>query len=121
MTKIYLELNIDDQPVRALVDSGASFSVISNQYRRQLRKIIFPINESIFLKVADGSHVRPIVKCILCLNINGLIHPFEFTVMSKCSHDVIFRWDFLKASRAVVDCDRSELEFDDMMLDHPSA
>lgn len=117
MTKNYLDLNVDDQPVRALVDSGASFSVVSNKFRRQLRKVMFPTDENVLLKVADGGHVRPMGKCVLRLDINGMIRPFEFTVMPKCSHDVILGWDFLKTSGAVVDCGRSELMFDDIVQD----
>ncbi|GBM48015.1 hypothetical protein AVEN_185106-1 [Araneus ventricosus] len=47
---------------------------------------------------------------------------FEFTVMPKCSHDVILGWDFLKASQAVIDCCRKKLTFDEMTSEpqHPN-
>ncbi|UYV67046.1 K02A2.6-like, partial [Cordylochernes scorpioides] len=34
---------------------------------------------------------------------------FEFVVMVECSHDIIFGWDFFKATEAVIDCGRNEL------------
>ncbi|GBN62590.1 hypothetical protein AVEN_33323-1 [Araneus ventricosus] len=43
--------------------------------------------------------------------------PFEFTVLPKCSHDVILGWDFLKASQAVIDCGRKKLTFDEMTFE----
>ncbi|GBO17784.1 hypothetical protein AVEN_95319-1, partial [Araneus ventricosus] len=48
--------------------------------------------------------------------------PFEFTVMPKCSHDVILGWDLLKASQAVIDCGRKKRTFDEMTFEpqHPN-
>lgn len=106
-------MTVDDQPVRALVDSGASFSVISDKYRRHLRKTMFPTTENVTIKVADGKQVRPVGKCILRLSVNGRTQPFEFTVLRQCSHDIILGWDFLKATQAVIDCGRLELSFED--------
>ncbi|GFQ98078.1 retrovirus-related Pol polyprotein from transposon gypsy [Trichonephila clavata] len=85
----HIEVFIDNQPVKALVDSGASNSIISETYRRKQRK----------------------------LTINGRTQPFQFTVMPKCSHDVILGFDFLKASQAVLDCGRAELIFDELLHD----
>ncbi|GFW49518.1 transposon Ty3-I Gag-Pol polyprotein [Trichonephila clavipes] len=41
MTGNQLDVIIDKKPIRALVDSGASFSVISDKYRRFLKKVLF--------------------------------------------------------------------------------
>ncbi|GFR16753.1 uncharacterized protein TNCT_657881 [Trichonephila clavata] len=71
----------------------------------------------VFLKVADGNYVKPLGKCVLQLTINGRTQPFQFTVMPKCSHDVILGSDFLKASQAVLDCGRTELIFDELLHD----
>lgn len=115
MSGNHVEVIIDNQPVRALVDSGASFSVISEEYRRQLRKIMFSDSRNIVLKVADGKYVQPVGKCIVRLKINGRSQPFEFIVLSQCSHDVILGWDFLETSQAVIDCGRSELLLEELM------
>ncbi|GFV03618.1 transposon Ty3-I Gag-Pol polyprotein [Trichonephila clavipes] len=65
--------------------------------------------KSVMLKVADGNFVRPIGKCVLRVRINNRELPFEFIVLSHCSHDVILGWDFLEASQAVIDCGQNEL------------
>ncbi|GFY75055.1 transposon Ty3-I Gag-Pol polyprotein [Trichonephila inaurata madagascariensis] len=104
---------IDNQPV----NSGASNSVISETYRRKKRKVMFLETKPVILKVADGNYVKPLGKCVLQLTINGRTQPFQFTVMPKCSHDVILGFDFLKASQAVLDCGRAELIFDELLHD----
>ncbi|GFU96754.1 transposon Ty3-I Gag-Pol polyprotein [Trichonephila clavipes] len=105
------------KPIRALVDSGASFSVISDNYRRFLKKVLFADAKSVKLKVADGNFVRPIGKCVLRVRINNRELPFEFIVLSHCSHDVILGWDFLEASQAVIDCGQNELVLEDICRD----
>ncbi|GFX67407.1 transposon Ty3-I Gag-Pol polyprotein [Trichonephila clavipes] len=55
MTGNQLDVIIDKKPIRALVDSGASFSVISDKYRRFLKKVLFADAKSVMLKVADGN------------------------------------------------------------------
>ncbi|GFX06902.1 retrovirus-related Pol polyprotein from transposon 17.6 [Trichonephila clavipes] len=98
MTGNQLDVIIDKKPIRALVDSGASFSVISDKYRRFLKKVLFADAKSVMLKVADGNFVRPIGKCVYV-------------------HDVILGWDFLEASQAVIDCGQNELVLEDICRD----
>ncbi|GFV72311.1 hypothetical protein TNCV_637731 [Trichonephila clavipes] len=117
MTGNQLDVIIDKKPIRALVDSGASFSVISDKYRRFLKKVLFADAKSVMLKVADGNFVRPIGKCVLRVRINNRELPFEFIVLSHCSHDVIIGWDFLEASQAVIDCGQNELVLEDICRD----
>ncbi|GFV18387.1 transposon Ty3-I Gag-Pol polyprotein [Trichonephila clavipes] len=95
----------------------ASFSVISDKYRRFLKKVLFADAKSVMLKVADGNFVRPIGKCVLRVRINNRELPFEFIVLSHCSHDVILGWDFLEASQAVIDCGQNELVLEDICRD----
>ncbi|GFV08716.1 transposon Ty3-I Gag-Pol polyprotein [Trichonephila clavipes] len=94
MTGNQLDVIIDKKPIRALVDSGASFSVISDKYRRFLKKVLFADAKSVMLKVADGNFVRPIGKCVLRV-----------------------RWDFFRASQAVIDCGQNELVLEDICRD----
>ncbi|GFV37773.1 transposon Ty3-I Gag-Pol polyprotein [Trichonephila clavipes] len=117
MTGNQLDVIIDNKPIRALVDSGASFSVISDKYHRFLKKVLFADTKSVMLKVADGNLVRPIGKCVLRVRINNQELPFEFIVLSHCSHDVIVGWDFLEASQAVIDCRQNELVLEDICRD----
>ncbi|GFT52166.1 hypothetical protein TNCV_4493861 [Trichonephila clavipes] len=116
MTGNQLDVIIDKKPIRALVDSGASFSVISDKYRRFLKKVLFADAKSVMLKVADGNFVRPIGKCVLRVRINNRELPFEFIVLSHCSHDVILD-GLLEASQAVIDCGQNELVLEDICRD----
>ncbi|GBM69153.1 hypothetical protein AVEN_229642-1 [Araneus ventricosus] len=122
MHENFIDVVLDGQLVRALVDSGASLSVISETFRRQLKKLLFCSSQNLTFRVADGNHVKPLGTCILRVTMQNQTQPFEFTVMPKCSHDVILGWDFLKASQAIIDCGRKKLTFDEMTFEpqHPN-
>ncbi|UYV76601.1 hypothetical protein LAZ67_14001425, partial [Cordylochernes scorpioides] len=98
----YIDIKIEGKMTRALVDSGASYSVISERFRLKLRKIMFAETD-VTLRVANGKIVRPKGRCTLKLDLNGLQESFEFVVMEDCSHEVILGWNFLKLSRAIID------------------
>ncbi|UYV67393.1 hypothetical protein LAZ67_5000448, partial [Cordylochernes scorpioides] len=98
----YIDIKIEGKMTRALVDSGASYSVISERFRLKLRKIMFAETD-VTLRVANGKMVRPKGRCTLKLDLNGLQESFEFVVMEDCSHEVILGWNFLKLSRAIID------------------
>ncbi|GBN69614.1 hypothetical protein AVEN_204843-1, partial [Araneus ventricosus] len=122
MHENFIDVVLDGQLVRALVDSGASLSVISETFRRQLKKLLFCSSQNLTFRVADGSHVKPLGTCILRVTMQNKTRSFEFTVMPKCRHNVILGWDFLKAFQAVKDCVRKKLTFDEMTLEpqHPN-
>ncbi|GFX09498.1 hypothetical protein TNCV_4698841 [Trichonephila clavipes] len=113
----HINVFINNQPVKSLVDSVISDSVISETYRRKQRKVMFLDTKLVILKVADGNYVKPLDKCVLQLTINDRTQPFQFTAMLKCSHDVILGFDFLKASQTVLDCGRVELIFNELLHD----
>ncbi|UYV77641.1 hypothetical protein LAZ67_15001799, partial [Cordylochernes scorpioides] len=98
----YIDIKIEGKMTRALVDSGASYYVISERFRLKLRKIMFAETD-VTLRVANGKIVRPKGRCTLKLDLNGLQESFEFVVMEDCSHEVILGWNFLKLSRAIID------------------
>ncbi|UYV71739.1 hypothetical protein LAZ67_9000200, partial [Cordylochernes scorpioides] len=103
-----VDVNIDDKTFPALVDSGASFLVISDHFRQQHKKTMFS-DAGMTLKVADGKYIVSRGRSTLRLEINGLVQPFEFIVLPSCSHDIILGWDFLEASRAIIDCGSAEI------------
>ncbi|UYV69112.1 hypothetical protein LAZ67_6002474, partial [Cordylochernes scorpioides] len=108
----YVEIIIDDIAFSALVDSGSSFSVISDGLRRQLKKTMFK-NSGMTLKVADGKNVTSIGRCTISLSINGLEQPLEFIVLPNSNPGIILGWDFLEASNAVIDCGRAEIRLEE--------
>ncbi|UYV63719.1 hypothetical protein LAZ67_2005417 [Cordylochernes scorpioides] len=105
----YVEIIIDDIAFSALVDSGSSFSVISDGLRRQLKKTMFKEDSGMTLKVADGKNVTSIGRCTISLSINGLEQPLEFIVLPNINPSIILGWDFLETSNAVIDCGRAEI------------
>lgn len=76
---------------------------------------MFRDTKAVVLRVANGEYVQPKGTCIMRITINDSTQPFEFVVLSECSHDVILGWDFLQASQAIIDCGRSELQVDEAM------
>ncbi|UYV78077.1 hypothetical protein LAZ67_16000034, partial [Cordylochernes scorpioides] len=108
----YVEIIIDDIAFSALVDSGSSFSVISDGLRRQLKKTMFK-DSGMTLKVADGKNVTSIGRCTISLSINGLEQPLEFIVLPNSNPTIILGWDFLEASNAVIDCGRAEIRLEE--------
>ncbi|GFU63202.1 transposon Ty3-I Gag-Pol polyprotein [Trichonephila clavipes] len=71
-----------------------------------------------YAEVADGNFVRPIRKCVLRVRINNRELPFEFIVLSHCSHDVILGWDVSSRYRL---SDQNELVLEDICRDSRSA
>ncbi|GFX79910.1 transposon Ty3-I Gag-Pol polyprotein [Trichonephila clavipes] len=117
MTGNQLDVIIDKKPIRALVDSGASFSVISDKYRRFLKKVLFADAKERYAESCGWKFCSADRKCVLRVRINNRELPFEFIVLSHCSHDVILGWDFLEASQAVIDCGQNELVLEDICRD----
>ncbi|UYV72850.1 hypothetical protein LAZ67_10000987, partial [Cordylochernes scorpioides] len=113
MTNNYIDIKIEGDTIRALVDSGASYSVISERFRVELKKTMFAETD-VVLKVADDKVVKSKGRCTLKLEVNGHPENFEFVVLENCSHDVILGWDFFKATNAVIDCGLGELQLDDL-------
>ncbi|UYV60361.1 K02A2.6-like [Cordylochernes scorpioides] len=108
LKEIFVMVEINGRKIKALVDSGADFSVISDKFRRELKTPLFKEPGPI-LKAANKNLIETIGKCVLNIEFYGLNISFEFVVMVECSHDIIFGWDFFKATEAVIDCGRNEL------------
>ncbi|UYV84701.1 hypothetical protein LAZ67_X003137 [Cordylochernes scorpioides] len=104
----FVMVEINGRKIKALVDSGADFSVISDKFRRELKTPLFKEPGPI-LKAANKKLIETLGKCVLNIEVNGLKISFEFVVMVECSHYIIFGWDFFKATVAVIDCGRNEL------------
>ncbi|UYV60343.1 K02A2.6-like [Cordylochernes scorpioides] len=98
----------DRSEVLALVDSGADYSVISEDFRRHIRTPLLSSKGPI-IRVANSKCVRALGRCVLKINVNELTQPFEFIVLSECSHKVILGWDFLKLTQAKINCGENEL------------
>ncbi|UYV72359.1 hypothetical protein LAZ67_9002777 [Cordylochernes scorpioides] len=115
----YICIKINGRHVEALIDTGASYSVISANFRESL-KVVMIENTNITLKVANNRFVSPLGKCLLRVGINDFQRTAEFLVLPSCSHDVILGWDFLESSSAIINCAQSEISFSEMPNEDPS-
>ncbi|UYV69914.1 hypothetical protein LAZ67_7001174 [Cordylochernes scorpioides] len=116
----YMWVSINGRHVEALIDTGASYSVVSSNFRKTMKAIMFE-SPNITLRVANNRFVAPLGKCRLRVEINGLQRIFEFLVLPNCSHDAILGWDFLESSKAVIDCGHSEISFPETLNEDQSA
>ncbi|GFV13413.1 transposon Ty3-I Gag-Pol polyprotein [Trichonephila clavipes] len=71
MTGNQLDVIIDKKPDTCSSRFWGIVFVISDKYRRFLKKVLFADAKSVMLKVADGNFVRPIGKCVLRVRINN--------------------------------------------------
>ncbi|GBM71939.1 Retrovirus-related Pol polyprotein from transposon 297 [Araneus ventricosus] len=110
-------ITVNRQCVKALVDSGADYSVISERLRRQLNAPMFT-ETGPTLKTACGKPVAASGRCVLKVNLNGTVKPFEFLLFPQCSHQMILGWDFFRATDAVIDCGKEELQLAEILPDN---
>ena len=106
---------IEGHEVQVLVDTGAAVSVMSENFRRRIGKVLISETGPI-LQVASGGCVSSMGRCVSRVEINGLLHLIEFVVFPTCSHDVILGWNFLESSAALINCAKSELYLNDSLL-----
>ncbi|GFY54219.1 CCHC-type domain-containing protein [Trichonephila inaurata madagascariensis] len=59
MSGNHLDVTIDGFPVKALVNSGASLSVVSEKFRRYLKIVMFSAHNHTVRKVDSGNYVQP--------------------------------------------------------------
>ncbi|GFY46113.1 uncharacterized protein TNIN_471601 [Trichonephila inaurata madagascariensis] len=69
-------------------DLRADYLVVSEQLRTQLRTPMFSEHNPILLTACDKV-VEAIGRCILRVNLNGVVQTFKFLVFQQCSHDLI--------------------------------
>ncbi|UYV77418.1 K02A2.6-like [Cordylochernes scorpioides] len=86
----FVMVEINGRKIKALVDSGADFSVISDKFRHELKTLLIKEPGPI-LKAANKNLIETLGKCVLNIEVNGLNISFEFVVM------------------AVIDCGRNEI------------
>lgn len=98
-----LSVEVEGVCIDALVDTGASVSVISAQLSSRLRKVRTPYTGP-SLRGANGDKIRPSGYCTVRVMIDGLLHHIQCAVLTLCAYDLILGWDFLSASSAVISC-----------------
>ena len=106
----------------ALVDTGASVSMISNKFFNclvQKHRInptgTRPVARTEFRKLisADASPLNVIASVDTDVKINGIIIPFSFIIIEGLAYDAIFGMSFLSATRAQIDLANNTLSLYD--------
>ena len=103
-----IDIVIEGIAVRALVDTGAVVSVISEKLCRSLRKVTTPLT-NLALRTATSHYITPSAQCTARVVIQDVRYAVKFVVLPRSSYDVILGWDFLSTHQALVDCARAEL------------
>ena len=88
-----------------LLDSGATRSCVSAKFVKRLHLTPSPLDATFPDEVftADNSSMKILGKIDLSVNINGLIVPHTFIVLSSLFNECLIGIDFLLASHAKLD------------------
>jgi hypothetical protein len=105
------------QKVRALVDTGASRSCISSSLVQKLKLKYNPIKtgDARVLFSVDNSAIKTEGTVDIDLKIQGLVIPFEFTVMRNVTCGLIIGLDLLNACQAKIDLEDKTVTFCDLV------
>lgn len=108
MHKNVVHILVDCVEVPALVDTGATVSVMSDDLRKRLNKLVTPYNSKPLRGVGNGV-LCPVGVCTSRIEISGYLVPVSFVILPLCSHDIILGIDFLREHAALISCRPGEL------------
>lgn len=91
---LFIDLQISKKKVRALVDTGASLSVISSTILNELQLPLQPASLSVQLAV-QGNNVKTLGKVEAEIKVLGTTHFHEFLVIQDLRFQMIFGSDLL--------------------------
>lgn len=110
MVKNKIEVLIDGVPTMALVDTGATVSVMSKAFKDSLgTKVMFSWDRSATFRGVGGEPLWPLGTCTVDVSLGGKSFKAEFAVLQKSTHEVILGIDFLQEYGAKLDCATGEL------------
>ena len=98
-----------------LIDTGATISAISQKFAQKLNLDIKPAPQT-HLLAADNQVLPTLGTVEMSVKINGLIIPFDFTVIPSLCNEVIFGLDFLNHTQAVVKVSAQLVSFYDELI-----
>ena len=113
-----IRVKIYDQFIVALVDTGCGTSVLSKQLANKLSLPINPLSvgDNQILIAADGNPIHVIGKTSIPIKIGGLSMAYEFMVVNELTQTLILGIDFLKSTKAVINCDDKTASFYDDLV-----
>ncbi|XP_055599014.1 uncharacterized protein LOC129748419 [Uranotaenia lowii] len=91
----FVEIRIHDFPVRALLDSGSNYSLISeNLFAKTRQKKVFALAKSLDLHSASGDSLEVLGQACLPIQFDGRIKVITILVVANLSIDCICGMDF---------------------------
>ena len=110
MESIILPIVIAGIPISALIDTGATQSVISRRLIRENPDLGEDVSrtKATHLKMATGKVIvsDEVAKVWIDFNMNGVGIEQDFLIITELTSDLILGADFLKASGAIVDYEK---------------
>ena len=113
-----VRVKIYNQFCVALIDTGCGTSVMSERLARRLKLKVdrLQVGDNSILVAADGKPMHVRGKTQASIKLGGLTVPFEFLVLEELNQNLILGIDFLKDTKAVINCsDRTISFYDDMI------
>jgi hypothetical protein len=100
-----------------LINTGASRSCVSSNFVKQLKLKPKPIKtgDARVLFSADNNAIQTEGTADIDVKIQGLVIPFEFTVIQKMSQKLTIGLDLLNASHAKIDLEDKTVTFCDLV------
>lgn len=98
-----LSVSVEGVHIEALVDTGASISIIHADLCKTLRKVRTPYRGPL-LRGANETDIQPSAYCTVRVSIDGLCHHIQCAVLSPCPYKLILGWDFLSSTSALICC-----------------
>jgi hypothetical protein len=109
-------------PVRALIDTGASLSVLSGDIFKRIRKNAYTVKPKATndkLLAADSTPMPVTAEITTDVRIAGLGVPCTFSVVQNLGFEAILGIDFLKEAHAVIDIKNNTLSLCDGLIAVP--
>lgn len=100
---LHLKVTLDDKPVIALVDCGATHNFISLRWMQKKGIVPTPLERACECKLGEGS-TQVTHKLVANTDIEGETYSLEYFVMNgKSSQSIVLGYSFLTSNAAVVD------------------
>ena len=103
---LYLTVRFDSQRVSALVDTGSSVNIISEQLYNSLpysKKFNFKSDVSDSIVLANNEKVAIVGTAVVKMNISGVNHNVFTYILKLSSHPIILGTNYLMENKMVLD------------------